>query len=266
MSVKTAHGFGVRMNLSDEDRIALKEELAGRVEEFYNGCHGKSNGRFCKGKTAISEGIQEKVNTTKETLEGRKGSENIKSVTTGFGRNVGAVRLGKLAKSNLKTFSTSDLKTIKKQLKVDQTHFKIVKNIGIATAVLNIATGLEPTPFKVIRLANSATMIGIANYKTNHIPEHLTRVNKELRSRGELSAVDVITFAAEITVQQEIDKALKELKSGNVPKITTRPTSTQVAELSKYLDALEPDSDEGITKKMITDMKSALADYQKPIK
>lgn len=261
------------MDFSNEEvreRTVLKAELAGRVnavEEFFNQCHGKNNGRFCKGKTAVGGYISEKASATKETLEGRKGSENVRNVTVGFGKNVGSVRLNKLGKSNLKTFSNNDLKTIKKQLKVDQTHFRILMNVGLATATFNIIhTGLVPTPLNVARLANSATMIGVANYKINHIPAHLNRVNKELRSRGELSSLGIETFAKNLSVQDEIDKAMKELKSGNPAKITARPSTSQIAELEKFINALEPDSEEGITKKMISAVKSGLNDYKKLIK
>lgn len=269
MNVKTALGFGGKMEFSAEEtrsRNLQKLEMSSRVEEFYNACHAKSSGRFCKGKEAASSYIKEKAETTKETLEGRKGSENVKNVTIGFGRNVGSVRLARLNKADLKTFSSVDLKIVKKQLGVDQKHFNIVRNIGLATAALNIATGLEPTPFKVARFANSATMIGIATYKTNRIPGHVDRINQELRSRGELSSLDIITFAAELSVQQEIDKAMKSIQSGKVGKITSRPTASQIADLEEFIDALEPDFEEGITKKMISDMKSGLKYFKQVIK
>lgn len=257
------------MNFSDEEinsRKLQKLEMASRVEEFYNACHAKSSGRFCKGKSAAGTYIKEKAETTKETLEGRKGSENVKNVTVGFGRHIGSVRLARLDKADLKTFSTGDLKIVKKQLGIDQKHFNVVRNIGLVTAAVNIATGLEPTPFKVARFANSATMIGIATYKTNRIPGQVDRINRELRSRGELSSIDVITFAAELSVQQEIDKALKAIQSGKIGKIAKKPTETAVEELEKFLDSLEPDSEEGITKKMISDMKSGLKYFKQSTK
>ncbi len=280
-----------RMTISGIDNIARRNQLAYRVEglmalnctceELFNKCHG-AGGKFCgtggSRKPAPVDYVKEKIKTAESTYKGRRDSASIEHVTTGGLRRVvsvatfiplstsyGSVKIKRLSRTKLDHFTIKDLHTIKKALTTDQRRYNLMgtfswANAGIATAAM--AKGLINPAIGALDLGRAATALGLSRWKTKRIPGQIERVDREIKRRqGPSLAMDAFTFATEEenlpSLKEEIVQARKDIESGKGPK-DAKLTSAQIAELGKMIDAMDIDTEEGVTVKMIKDLHSSL--------
>lgn len=255
------------MTVTDQDAI----------EEFFNKCHGQG-GKFCGGGTA-SQGIggpnrgpgtriPAPLNYLKTTIKSawkvrqqRQKSKKLKAVTGPLLGVTGpyGVRVGKLNKTDLSTFSDRDLGTIKTRLESNQRKFNVhhtgsTTEIGATAAVIGIAA-VSPGSYLVINpvgVAGLAYAYGLSRWKTKHIPGQINRVNRELsrrkKSKVAASIEDPITFQDDgqgdnlPTLEQEIAMARKELESLKIPK-DSKPSQSDINNVLDLLAAAVDDED-----------------------
>lgn len=256
------------------------------IEEFFNKCHD-DGGRFCggQGNGGVGGYVKQRVGNAKSVHQGRVKSAAVSRVTTGAVRRVlglstayGSVKVNRLSKTKLNSFTDKDLHTVRRALQTDQRRYDLMHTLGWAGVASFTAQGAIAGAKKGsvggpggaaigagIGALVYGSQIGLANYKTKRIPGQIQRVERELTKRGQSFEAILFEFALEDysklpTLAEEIAQANKDIeaaiKSGNVPK--AKVSAADEAELKKVISALSKGDEEGLTAAIIRDLQTSI--------